>query len=262
MGKINTAFDHIKDKTQIRELSVVLYPDSFFYGLWDNGGKLLKVANHQLSKLESILHEVNDEFDLSIARIMSTIKPYVHIPGVHYQSQNFREYFEGIYPLRKVRYRDEEVDRFVSEDICTLHYLNSDLLELTGSFDFPVKNGHISTAMANYSFLIDKDTISYISNDTLHISSTKEGKFRFYNQFDCYHKEDYLYFYMLTCKGLKITPSDEDIQLGGFINQTSALYQMLLSYLPGIEMQDGIINTDTDQPQQYYFDLHLCKSCV
>ncbi|NNF21429.1 MAG: DUF3822 family protein [Saprospiraceae bacterium] len=262
MGKINTEFDHIKDTNQIKELSVVLYPDSFFYGLWDTDDQLVRVGNSDLSRLSDLLRDINNDFDLTIARVMSTSKPYVHIPGPYFEEEGFDSYFSGIYPLRKVRYRESEVDRFVREDICTLHYMDSELLELTSTFDFPFKTGHISTAMANYSFLIEKDTISYISNNTLHISSSKQGEFRFYNQFDCYHKEDYLYFYMLAFNGLDISPSEEEIQLGGNINQSSALYQMLESYLPGIEMQNDFIISDTEHPRQYYFDLYLCKSCV
>ncbi len=262
MGKINIAFDHIRNKEQIKELSVVTYTDSFFYGLWDNEENLLKSDMHPLSEFHTLINQFTELYDLKFARVMSTAKPYVHLAEEDFEKKYFEDYFDGIYRLGKLKSKSKEIDRFVREEICTLHYIEDQVIEQLKSANFPVKNGHISTALANYSYLIDKDVVSYISNDTLHISCTQNNQFKFYNQFDCHFKEDYLYFYMLVLNAFKIDPLMNDIHVGGTIDINSKLYQLLSGYIPKINMSDKDLKIENGLDKHLYFDLYLCKSCV
>ena len=263
MGKVNIAFDHIENKKEIKELSVVLYTDSFFYGFWDNQDILVKSGRSSLKNLKSFLSDLNSEgFPLNIVRIMSTVKPYVHVGQEDYVKEDASLYFKGLFRKKRLNTLKLTKDTFVAEPIHTLHYVVGDLNKFTKSMSIPVKIGHISTAMANYAFLIEKDFISYISDNTLHLAFRKEDNFQFYNQFECYHKEDFLYFYMLAFYGLDLDPEQQDVFIGGGIDETSPLFKLLNGYLPSIQLGENALQVESIFPKHYYFDLYLCKSCV
>ncbi|NNE27784.1 MAG: DUF3822 family protein [Saprospiraceae bacterium] len=263
MGKVNIAFDHIENKEKIKELSVVLYTDSFFYGFWDNQDILVKSGRASIKELQSFISSLKSEtFPLNMVRIMSTVKPYIHIAQEDFVKEDVKHYFKGMYRRKRLNGLEFTQDTFVAEPIHTLHYVLGDLSNLTGSIDAAVKLGHISTAMANYAFLIEKDFISYISDNTLHLAYRKGDNFQFYNQFDCYHKEDFLYFYLLSFYGMGIDPQEEEVFIGGGIDDTSPLYKLLHGYLPSIQLGEDALQVDSVFPKHYYFDLYLCKSCV
>lgn len=262
MGKISIAFDHIKDKTKAQELSVVLYADSFFYGIWDENNCLIFSDSASIGSLKDIMDKMVTDYDLKICRVMSTSKPYVHIASEDYSSTDHEAYLKGLYPLRKIESKTSMVDNFLKEEIQTLHYLDKDINELLKRKDILIKKSHISTAMANYAFLIDSDLITYVSDDTLHVSYTRDEQFQFYNQFDCYHKEDYLYFLLLSLKGMNLDPTEEEIHLGGSFDKASPLFTLLKSYLANIDVRDQNLKSEAVYPKHYYFDLYLCKSCV
>jgi len=264
LGEISISFDHIKDKEKVCELSVVIYADSFFYGLWDDDDRLVKADSGHITELNAVYNEQVSSYDLKIARIMSTLKPFVHIPGAEYEEKYFDHYFSGIYQLDKVDSTGRESDTFLREDIRTLHYMDNEFIMNDGLTQFPVKTAHISTALANYAYLIESDYISYLAHNTLHISSSTQSKFQFYNQFECYHKKDYLYFYMLTLNALKLDPKKEIVNIGGLLTNDSPIYELLHAYIGDIRLRDNDVKIDevNAEEKQFYFDLYLCKSCV
>ena len=263
MGKVNIAFDHIENKEKIKELSVVLYTDSFFYGFWDTEDILVKSGRSSLKELKSFLTSLNqDGFPLNMVRIMSTVKPYVHVSQKDFMKKDAASYFNGLYRRKRLKSLKLTKDTFVAEPIHTLHYVYGDLNKLTKSLTIPVKLGHISTAMANYAFLIEKDFISYVSDNTLHLAYRKGDHFQFYNQFECFHKEDFLYFYMLAFYGLDLKPENEEVFIGGGVDENSPLYHLLKGYLPSIQLGENALQVESIFPKHYYFDLYLCKSCV
>ena len=264
MGKISISFDHIKDKTKVRELSVVLYTDSFFYGFWDDQGFLVKVDQGPINEFSEIIQSELAAFDIKIGRIMSTAKPYVHIPESEFEEKYFDQYFKGIYPLDKVKAKGKEVDSFIREEICTLHIMDEAIFGEESKLDFPIKKGHISTALANYCYLIDSNYVSYMAHNTLHIAASIQSKFQFYNQFECHHQMDYLYYYMLTLQRLGLDPNNEIVNVGGLITKDSPIYELLYAYIRDIQLKDSALKVEqmTEDDKQFYFDLYLCKSCV
>ena len=85
----NISFDHIKDKKKVRELSVVLYTDSFFYGFWNEDNFLVKVDQGSIDNVGEILNREIADYDIKIARVMSTKKPYVHLPESEFEEKYF-----------------------------------------------------------------------------------------------------------------------------------------------------------------------------
>ena len=264
MGKINTAFDLIKEIDLIHELSVVLYADSFFYGLWSENEVLIKTDNHSLENLEKLMKIWNHNYDLQMVRIMSTAKPYVHLAEGDYKKKYFDDYFKGLYPTWKVKGKAKEKDVFVKEPINTLHYFEPHFMDQLKGFDFPFKTSHISTALGNYAYLIEERIVSHISNNILHISCYKNGSFKFYNQFYCEQAEDFLYYYLLVLQEFDLDPSKATICIGGEIMEESKLMTLLKAYVNKIKLVDKNLKLkrSVNHSTHLYYDLYLCKSCV
>ncbi len=264
MGQISQAFDHIVDNKEIKELSVVLYADSFFCGFWTGLGELLKCEFLSVSDFNSRFSEWKNEFPGISVNVVSTTMPYVHIAEDMYNSKHFEQFFKGMYDLRKCKRKLKELDYFVSEPIYTLHYLDKKLIESLKEIGIPFKISHISTSMSNYLSIHNCNLIVYIQDNKLHIASHKQDNFIFYNQFICADVNDYLYFILLVLQSFEIDYQDEEIHLGGEIDRTSKLYTRLRSHLPTLMVIDDLFSTreSLESPKQVYFDLYLSQSCV
>lgn len=264
MGEINNSFDHIEANEKLRELSVVLYADSFFYGFWNSDDQLVSAGSDKFKKMKGWLLEQSQKYDFKVIRLLSTVKPYVHIPESEYDEKFSRDYFKGLFSVSKAGKKKFVADAFVKEEINTIHLLPKKIIKISEELDCPVKTTHISTALANYAYLIDEDFVSYLSHNSLHIAYTKGGKFQFYNQFDCHYKMDYLYYYLMCMNKLGIQPEKVSTNIGGWITESSPMYGLLYAYLAKINLRDPAIKFKDSVPAdfQHYFDLYLCKSCA
>lgn len=264
MGQVSQAFDHIKDNKEITELSVVLYPDSFFCGFWNAEDLLLKAEFLPQSKFRDCLLDWNHRFHDITIRLMNTNMPYLHLHEEDYESAHFDKYFNGIYDLRKRKNHVPQCDNFLEYDIHTLHLLGQSVSASLKENKLNVIKSHISTAMSNYTYLVDGDILIFMQGNKLHILCHKDGEFRFYNQFFCVDISDYLYFILLVLQSFEIDSLNSNIYMGGDIDRTSKLYARLRSYIPGLSVIDDHIVTreNVESPYQAYFELFLCKSCV
>ncbi|MDB4438683.1 DUF3822 family protein [bacterium] len=262
--EISKAFNHIESVEKINELSVVLYTDSFFYGLWSDSKELLKSDVHSISNFPQLLKVWNNNFDLDIVRVLSTQKPYVHLLEKDFEQQYFDLYFDGIYNIKKRNGFDKEVDSFSDSNINTLHFLHNEVIKTLANFDFPYKISHISSALARYAGLKDHDLLAFVSENTLHIAYVENGEFKFYNQFYCKSSTDYLYYMLLIMNNYKLDPKSQNIYLGGHIVEQSPLFKQLDGYIANIYLidQNLQLNPNHNIDPQLYFDLYLCRSCV
>lgn len=264
MGQVSKAFNHIVNSEKITELSVVLYADSFFYGLWSEDHQILRSDTHHISNFNKFLKIWNNNYQIEMVRVLSMIKPYLHLNSADFSEKHFSTYFKGIYDVRKKNDCATEVDKFLQEPINTLHYIEQNVIKSLNEYDFPFKISHISTALSNYALLNEEQFLIFIEADLIHISITKNGKFQFYNQFYCSSSNDYLYFIALILKAFDLDAHNENIQVGGLITMDSPLHTKLKAYLPNLNLiKESLMSSKPiEKPLQLYFDLYLCKSCV
>jgi len=260
MGKTGLAFDQINSKQEIVELSVVLYADSFFYGLWTEEGRLAKAGYHPYVSLSNVMMIINYNYELKATKILSTLKPYVHLPSAEYEPEHFETYFQGLYPLDGLQHHRQVVDQFKCYDISTLHYLDENKIAKLADHDYLL--GHISTAMSNYAFAEGRGLVCYLVNDTLHISLRNEKGYLLYNQFDCRCDMDGLYYMMLIFEKFDLDPHTEVVNLAGAFNHSSDLKPLLSGYIKELNVLD-LRNIGARQDMQSdYYDLHICRACV
>lgn len=197
-------------------------------------------------------------------RIMSTVKPYVHIPAEEYNKKDFHSYFNKVYKTIDRKAVKKKSDDFLKEEISTLHYLDKDVHNLIKASGISHKVAHISTSLANYTFLADANLICYLHDQLIHICYAKDGQFKLYNQYHCESAEDYLYFILWVMDYFKLDPETEPLLIGGMVNEDSPIMNILKAYVRNIKLIDQNINLPKEgvSSKQYYYDLFLCKSCV
>lgn len=264
MVKLDIAFDEIDNIKNIKELSVVLYPDSFFYGLWDLNETLVKSDSHSISNFGKLLNILNKTYKFKIARLMSTVKPYVHLPREDYEKKYYKDYFDGVYDVSKRKSSKKDIDDFLREEISTLHYMDKSIMKVMDASGLTFKTAHISTALASYTFLADAEVICYIDESKIHICHAKNGKFQLYNQYHCEQAEDFLYYILLVLEHFKLHPHETSVHIGGYITHDSPLMRLLSAYIKKLVLVDDNLELPESNviAKQHYYDLYLCKSCV
>ena len=262
MGKIDLAFDHITDAKEITELSVVLYADSFFYGLWGSDNKLLKTGYHPLYSMESVSTIWDYYYDFSSSKVMSAQLPFAHLPSELYEESDFELYFNGLYNLDRVHSKSRQSDVLAYKEVTTLHFLESRTLDLVNVLSH-TNVAHISTAMANHIADTNSELICHIANHKLHITVQDENGFRFYNQFHCSYESDYLYYLILVAEKFGFDRHKQALKIGGEIAESSPLFHEIKGHFHLTELLSQIINFRQSQiSSNRYCDLYLCKTCV
>jgi hypothetical protein len=264
LGQIGQTFDHIYDKKEITELSVVAYTDSFFCGYWSRDDMLLKADYFSGENALDLMKQLLKEFPDAALKMLSSTIPFVHVPKAQYEDAGFELYFKGLYDLRKRKRHDKQLDAFKNLDANTLYYLERTLCNEIKQEERSVETVHISTAMSNYAYLTESDCLIYLQGSSLHICCHRDGTFLFYNQFYCAGVNDYLYFILAVLQHFNIDYTSLEIQLAGEIDKSSRLYSNLKTYMPGLRLMDDLVQTREDLPsgKQLYFDLFLARTCV
>ncbi len=262
MGKIALAYDHISKKEKIQELSAVLYADSFFYGLWDENAVLRKTGYHPMESLDGVLKLISYYHQsLTSINVVSTLKPYVHLLSKHKDNNYFNIYFDGIYDLDLLDQVRPISDSFTHEKKVTLHYLPEKVTKLIDKYKMDSKFAHLSTALANYMHRTNTDFICYKSDRTIHFSVRKDG-FAYYNQYDCYYSQDYIYFLMLIRQAF--FKSSVKVHICGEIKNGDNILKSIKKYFSDITIIDAAVllpKAVADNPSTF-FDLYLCRTCV
>ncbi len=264
MGKVDCAFDHIKDNHIINELSVVLYTDSFFYGLWDGEATLVKTGYHPLVSLSALVQLWQYHYKFNFIKVISTIKPFVHLADQDFEEEHFDVYFTGLYNLERVDHNVRTVDRIKNFPIATLHFVEEQAMSQLAELGTLPKLVHLSTAMVNYCSAQDEKLLCFIANNTMHVSYLSKKGFRIYNQYDCFYEQDYLYFLLAIFKSFKLDPSQDAILMAGSLDKENELYGMLSSYFTKLRFLSKAIKVPSRLKlrKNYFSDLHLCKTCV
>ncbi len=262
MNKSGLAFDNIADPKDISELSVVLYADSFFYGLWDKTSTLCKTGYHPYVSLQSISKLWYHSYNLESVKVLSAVKPYVHLDAADYEEEFFDVYFHGLYDIQKLNGYRKLVDQFSFQDIKTLHYLEPQFKKKISQNLYATPK-HLSTAMAEANHKYAEGLLCYIGQGIVHITLVNQEGFRMYNQFPCAYDLDCLYYLLMICQSFGISAASQPLFLGGNNLGKSFLESQLVKYFPKLQLIGEEIKISSKRPasQSHYYDLHICRLC-
>ena len=258
MSKSGLAFDNIADPKDINELSVVLYADSFFYGLWDKTGTLSKAGYHPYISIKGLSKLWKYHYNLEHIKFISATKPFVHLDKADYEEEFFDVYFYGLHNQDNIRDYRKITDDFSFQDLTTLHYLDP---RFRGNLKKSLykKPKHISTAMAEANHQYHQGLLCYVGEGKVHITLLTEEGFRMYNQYDCSEGTDCLYFLLLICQSFDLDPTSQPVFIGGENLGKDQLVKFLSSYFPQVELINEEIKVSEPllAPPSHYYDLHL-----
>ncbi len=261
MGKVALAYDHISKEEKIQELSVVLYPDSFFYGLWNETAVLSKTGYHPMKSLDSVLRLTSYYHDISSCNVVSALKPYVHLLSQDKEADYFNIYFDGIYNLDKLDAVRPTSDEFMHENKVTLYYTPEEVAQVFDRYKMKPTIAHLSTSLANYMHRAKIDMVCFRSGRTIHFCVRKDG-FVYYNQYDCYYSQDYIYFLSLIKRAF--FKKEVKVHMCGELKNSDNLLKQVRRYFKQISIIDSSIllpKIVSSNPTSF-FDLYLCRTCV
>ena len=255
-----------KNKTGLRPeiLSAVIGSDSFFYGLFSEDYKLLESQYYAISDFnnEDIIDKVKFDIyntDNLKLKVASTSKPYIHSREA--DAGKMLKYFPAF------QNKDVRDDKFTDQDVV----VDYGITKSQSHFLSKVLNGtstnfHISTVLANYFYPFnDNRLIAYVEDNKLHIIYGKVTDFRFYNQFNCVHENDYLYYILLMYDELGLNKEEDQLILSGRVDVDSPIHSLLHGYIRNIDFVKSEKLDITDLryklKQHYYLDLYATALC-
>ena len=110
-----------------------------------------------------------------------------------------------------------------------------------------------------------KQLVAFIEDEKIHFLYGKDTKFIFYNQFDCKHENDYLYFVSLIYSELGLDRDKDKLHLIGRVDIDSPIYTLLHGYIRDIDFMksEKLVISDLRfrVNQHYYLDLFATAIC-
>ncbi len=246
-------------------LSAVIGADSFFYGLLTTNGQLLECNYYKVESFddESIIDKIKS--DIYSTKSLTVKVAYSGKPYLHNEKSNggsLTRFFPAF------SNKDIDIDTLTDQEIVVdygFSKAHSKFLEqVLGHIDVKF---HLSTVMANYYYPYSASkVVACVDNSKLHIMYAKDTKFMFYNQFDCIHENDYLYFIRMVYDEMKLNPESSPLELSGRVDSESPIYKLLQGYIRNIDFMYSAVLDVKDlrykDKQHYYLDLFATSICV
>ncbi len=256
-----------KNRTGLRPeiLSAVIGADSFFYGLFTNEGLLLESKYYDVESFEDeamaerIKSDIYSTAGITI-KVAYSGKPYLH--NNKENAGNLLRFFPSF------ANKELDADILTDQDVMVDYGMTKNhakfLDKVVGKSDGQF---HLSTVLANYYYpYTGGKLVAFVDNNKVHIMYAKDQQFLYYNQFDCVHKNDYLYFITLAYKEMGLDPESSVLELSGKIDEDSPIFKLLHDYIRNIEfMKSSVLevkNLKFKSKEHYYLDLFATSICV
>lgn len=247
-------------------LSAIVGSDSFFYGLFSEDLQLLECQYYSVPDfddqgvIEKVKFDIYSIENLQI-NVTSTAKPYLH-SKVDDSGEALLKYFPSF------QNKETKENKFTDQDVVVDYGLTKSQSNfLNKVLNGNSKNFHISTVLSNYYYpYSQKKLVAFIGNDKVHLLYGEGTEFKFYNQFDCVHENDYLYFISLIYDQLSLDREKDTLLLSGRVDRDSPIHDLLHGYIRNIEFAKSAKLTIADlrykAKQHYYLDLFATALCV
>lgn len=243
-------------------LSAIIGADSFFYGLFDENKNL-----YSCKHFKDVVF--NDEFIGEISNLLSkykdvkqkitfTTKPYLHLPE---NEEDITRFYPAFLDKRV------ESDVLDKQDLKVIYGLKAEHISfMEHCFNSP-EVFHISKILTPRSTgIITKPCVyAHIDDNTLHLIAHDMGNLKYYNQFRCEHKNDFLYFTMMVYDLMSYNRYEVPLHVSGRIDRSSEIYKLLYEYIKNVSFANtaGLIVSDIrfKETSHYYYDLYKTAIC-
>ncbi len=246
-------------------LSVVLGKGNIFYAIIDNQNTIVEcqLINDADYSDEDFINRYSDYFQKYKhlpAKVAFTTRPYLHSPaGTNGELLKFFPAFSN---------KTVDSDIMTAQDIVVNFGVPKSIYQFVRKvFGGQAKIFHISTVLSNFFFPFrEKKIIAFIEDSSIHLLYGDNMEFKYYNQFECQTKEDYLYFISLIYKLHGLDLHNHTLFLSGRIEEDSDLYDLLHGYVKDIRMT-GISNFSIGDEKfsnrpQLFNDVVATAQCV
>lgn len=227
-------------------------------GLWE--GRILKQVE-TLNSQDSSYSKVKSKIDkLNVGSAGFVIN---HGNSVHTSFDTFDPGSLNLYLPNKPEHSIIESEKLRQQRIVTISHVSNHDKKFVGSINSKSKLHHISTAMANTAIdLADQMMVLFYDNQ-MSVLIHQEGGMKFFEQFTGTIPNDFLYYILYAAQTCNIEIAKLKIQIGGTIDENSALFVALKSYILNIEFfSSSRFHIDGAKlPYHYYMPLIIAKAC-
>ena len=242
-------------------LSAVIGADSFFYGLFDKDYDLYSCVyledvvfdSHFAEQMRTSLTPYRD-----VKHVVSfSTKPFLHVPVSEEDIAKFYPAFDD---------KSINAEKFTATDIKVIYGLSDDQVSFVEQVFSNANYHHLSTVLNNVSYPSRKDKLLlHVEHNRAHILCSDTDKLRYYNQFECHTREDYLYFTLMAYDVLGLDPQTVPLEVSGRVEESSAIHDLLLGYVNHIQFSDSkhfkVADLRFRKSKHYYYDLYSTAIC-
>lgn len=257
-GKDNLDFNTKKSAERIAGFSAVIYDDQLSYGYWNRENVLVKASLAPLPASDTEFNKLANAYKgIEKISIASASMPFLHIPKKYFSSKKAGAFFDEFYPIEKLKNRKATHEYIQNDSIVTAHYAP----ELLGVRNAKKLN-HLSSCLSNYVQKENLGIYAMFSGNTMHLIHSSGGELQFYNQFNCNHAEDFLYFILLSYRELGLSTHHDALNITGHITKRSSITNLLKQYLKlnWVAQKDDWIRSG-EHPDHFYHDLYVTHTC-
>ncbi len=216
----------------------------------NNGDQLAYCASFQwaqsndVSLLEEALTTLLKEeplcnIDLNLTTILLDDEGYVFVPQSLFDENELNSYLTHQIAPEKLA-ESKAIFTIVNEIVC-ISIINKQLFNITESL-FPYatieayNSAFLKTTAPTKANTSDFLGLISFQGDSFDLQVKKRGQLIFFNRFKFATKEDFIYFLMMTVQQLEIKPSTIELFVIGKIDSKSALYSLMNTYFPSVEL--------------------------
>jgi len=227
-----------------RKLSIQFSLDGFSFCITNSENDIFHFSSYDfeedvsspelvLEKIQSIFQKDEDlhhDFDSVLVIHENNLNSFV--PNIYFKEESLKSYLNyNVKTISTDFIAFDDLEKTEAKNVYVPYVnINNFLFQNFGEFEYR----HHSSILVDK--LIEKSNDDFyfyvnVSKKSIDIVVIEHQKLSFYNSFEYYSKEDFIYYILFVLEQLKIDPDKTPIHLLGEINKDSQLYQIAYTYI-------------------------------
>ena len=242
------------------ETKTITYLKSFGFNKKLNPNQVLDKLQHYLN-IEPELKQVFSEVIVIHKNELSTL-----VPTALFNEDNLADYLKfnnKILSTDFITFDEITVNDSVNVYVPYIN-INNYLYDVFGEFTYK----HFSTILIEEVLKAEKNAEKpkmyvNICNEYFEVIVVKKGKLKFYNTFEYYTKEDFIYYILFTAEQLGLNPESFELLFTGNIDSKDELYSVAYKYVRFVffsKRLDDYKYSENAQPQNNHSQFVIINS--
>ena len=242
------------------EINTITYLKNFAFNKKLNPNQVLEKLQ-QYFNTEPELKESFDEVNVIHKNELSTL-----VPKALFNEDNLADYLKfnnKILSTDFITFDEISLNDSINVYVPYIN-INNYLYDKFGEFTYK----HFSTILIEEVLKAEKNAVKpkmyvNISNEYFEVVVVENGKLKFYNSFEYYTKEDFIYYILFTAEQIGLNPESFELLFTGNIDSKDELYSVAYKYVRFVffsKRLDSYKYLETAQPQNNHSQFVILNS--